>query len=184
MKTPITRQAATKYAEQLKAILQPVCTLFEFAGSYRRECQTVGDLELCALLPRENRTRAGMEIMKIARIVKGTLKADARYIQLSLKENALQVDLFLPTPSDFFRQLAIRTGSAEYSKYIAVLWVQLGWVGTQGGLRRRSECRETSAGWECIAPFPTLPPAWETEREFFDFLGMPYLEPNLRHYGL
>ena len=166
----------TPYATLLMEILSPYCTLLCTAGSYARMCPTVGDLELVALLPKENRTKAGMALMEVARICKGTFNATARYVCLSLKENSLQVDLFLPTETDFYRQLAIRTGPAEYSKRIAVAWVKMGWVGTSEGLRLREECKETKSGWEPLnLVSPTLPPAWKGEPDFFEWLGMPYV---------
>lgn len=62
-------------------------------------------------------------------IIKGNVSG--RYIQININriignmEWVIQVDLFMPQPADYFRQYAIRTGSAQYAKrFIADQWVK------------------------------------------------------------
>lgn len=93
----------------------------------------------------------------------------------------MQVDIFTPQPSDFFRQLAIRTGSAEFSRMIATQWVSKGWRGTEDGLRRADECEQRGGKYYLKqGTTPTLPPIWNSEEEFFLWLGLQWAEPEIR----
>jgi len=106
------------------------------------------------------------------------------------KEGALglpiNLDLFMPEPHDYYRQLAIRTGSAEYAqKVIASGWRRIGWVGTENGLRLEKECYPKDLGggkkkWICAKQAPTLPPVWESEEAFFSWLNVEWVEQNNR----
>jgi DNA polymerase/3'-5' exonuclease PolX len=180
MKREIPFNSMAIIAATVEAALRPFCTRFDFAGSYRRQCPILGDLEVCAILPRANRTKAGMALMQIATIVKGTLQGDARYVQLVMKETGIQLDIFLPAEDDYFRQLAIRTGSAIFSHSLARRWAFMGWVGTNDGLRRKSECIETKSGWVHTGDIITRPPVWDSEEAFFEWLEMAYRQPNER----
>jgi len=71
---------------------------------------------------------------------------------------------------DFYRQLAIRTGSANYSKSIATKWSKLGYVGTDEGLKHKSLNMEFEK-----------PISFISEKQFFEFLEMPFVEPKNRH---
>lgn len=79
----------------------------------------------------------------------------------------VKIDLFMPLEHDYYRQLAIRTGSAEYSKKIASAWVKKGYVGTSKGLQLVSKIHNEI-------------PTWKSEREFIEWLGMDYLHPTER----
>lgn len=92
-----------------------------------------------------------------------------------------QLDVFMPMPDDFFRQLVIRTGSREFSAQVARKWVALGWRGTADGLRRADQCIKKGDTWELMKGVrPTLPPAWKSELEFFESIGMAWVEPESR----
>lgn len=119
-------------------------------------------------------------------------KPDGRMMQIELKNpydgvRTIMLDLFMPQPHDYYRQFAIRTGSSDYSaKVIATGWNKIGWVGTSEGLRAETECvgsKDPSTGkvkWRCMAKNPTLPPAWQTEQEFFSWLGVQFVPPSIR----
>ncbi len=92
-----------------------------------------------------------------------------------------QLDVFMPMPDDFFRQLAIRTGSRDFSAQIARQWVAKGWRGTADGLRRADQCVKKGDTWEVIKGVrPIVPPAWKSELEFFEWLGIAWVEPEAR----
>jgi len=92
------------------------------------------------------------------------------------------VDIFMPQTHDFYRQLCIRTGSAEWvQRHVAGGWVRKGWVGTEQGLRLRRDCEQTASGWKCLVPAPTLPPVWKSETEFMEWLGLGWIEPQNRN---
>jgi hypothetical protein len=111
--------------------------------------------------------------------VKGN--TEGRYMQFICKGGPT-VDLFMPQAADYYRQLAIRTGSADYSSFvIANGWRRIGWVGTPDGLRRILDCTETkSKTWWCWNPKPELPPEWKSEEEFFQWIQVPYVIPAKR----
>lgn len=92
----------------------------------------------------------------------------------------------MPEENDYYRQYAIRTGSADYSfKVIASAWKKKGWCGSNEGLRKMNECVETKgpdgkSKWKCVSKNPELPPAWNTEADFFKWLHIPLINPTER----
>jgi hypothetical protein len=103
-----------------------------------------------------------------------------RYTQRKLP-NKVKLDLFMPTRSDYYRQLAIRTGDVNYARYvIARSWKRKGWCGTENGLRLIEQCEEKNNTWKCIVDNPTLPPEWKSEKEFFEFIGVSLMTPQYR----
>jgi hypothetical protein len=125
-----------------------------------------------------------VQVVKLlGKVIKG--KPDGRYMQIELPQR-INVDLFMPVPEDYFRQLAVRTGSAEYAYgTIATAWKRIGWCGSDKGLRRIEDCVEHKqpdgkSKWECVNPNAERPPVWKSEREFFDFIQVPWIMPKLR----
>lgn len=159
--------------EQIKPIalevwkeIKPFCTVAKIGGSIRREKANCNDIELVILpIDRQARNEIGLFFINSgAKIRKG--KFTGRYVAITYK--GVKVDLFIPQRHDFYRQLAIRTGSAEYSKKIAINWVKKGYQGTSDGL-------------VLVAKNSELAPEWSSERHFFEWLGMDYLEPKNRY---
>lgn len=185
-------------AEAVFSKLYAHCKQIHIAGSIRRKALEVGDIEIVCLprieeVGKENlfgeiiEKKTSMEAFEKAVATLGTIikgKPTGKYMQIALHEG-INLDLFMPNPADYYRQLAIRTGSADYSyKVIARSWRRLGWVGTAEGLRKASECVEKKNGeksfWKCTVSNPTLPPKWNSEQDFFAWLEVPYLEPKYR----
>lgn len=185
-------------AENIEWKLKPFCDRINIAGSVRRENPDVGDIEIVCL-PKweeskdmfgnvEYRMRSPylqeLAEVKLGKVIKG--KADGRYMQIELPEG-INLDLFMPEPNDYYRQLAIRTGSSDYSwKVIATGWKNNGWVGTENGLRKMSECIEKKltdgkSTWSCHIGSPSLPPIWKSEEEFFEWIGVNWIEPKFRN---
>lgn len=188
---------ASPIAYQVNKLLQPFCKQILTAGSIRRMKPEVKDIELVANVQYIELTQ-GYDLWNIpikktvihpgwleavynipgAKFLKG--KPTGRYMQIELPEG-IKLDLFMPQEPDFWRIMAMRTGSAEYSKYvIATGWVKKGWVGTDDGLRLKKQCKQTPDGWRCVFLHPTLPPKWESEPEFFEWLNVPYKDPRDR----
>lgn len=184
---------AQKIADRIVMLLQPYCDIIHIAGSIRREKRAVKDIEIVCL-PKSEEVQINLLETKLMRVkgfhaalqimieshVKGN--SEGRYMQVVLK-GGYTLDLFMPQRSDYYRQLAIRTGSADYSNLvIAHAWKRLGWCGTHDGLRLQSECQknEKTKNWKCTAATPTLPPVWSSEQEFFTWLGVNYVHPSLR----
>lgn len=130
--------------------LAPHCfpNRINIAGSIRRKKQQVKDIEIVCLPKYEQVIEQDLfgqavaqyrdagfisTAISLGKVLKGT--PEGRYMQIELPEG-INLDLFMPMDYDYFRQLAIRTGSADYAaQVIAAGWRAKGWVGTPAGLR-------------------------------------------------
>lgn len=184
---------AQEIADNLVKILSPYCGKIHIAGSVRRKKPVVKDIEIVCQPKRIISTdlfgeevNSGVdpqfrkEVMKLGEAIKGN--PDSRYMQIRLPQE-IKLDLFMPAADDYFRQFAMRTGSADYSgSVIAGGWVKLGWVGAgDSGLRRNEDCRKSSDGkWKVINKTGERPPVWESEEEFFEWLNVEWIEPEKR----
>ena len=195
MKQSISLPQAEKIANEIVSILQPLCQHIHIAGSVRRKVSYVGDIEICCRPNFQNvkdlfgwNTAPIVDlnfqqlVFSLGKINKGN--PDGRFIQIELPEK-IQLDLFMPTEEDYFRQFAIRTGSSLYShRLIASGWRKMGWVGTSEGLRRQTDCECKETGdkpvWHIINPHGEKPPVWQSEEEFFAWLGIEWVEPEKR----
>lgn len=180
--------------------LKPHCDIIKIAGSIRREKPEVKDIEIVAL----PRMISGQDLFgdptekvripewraavyELGVVEKG--KADGRYMQIHLAEHDINLDLFMPEDFDYWRQFAIRTGSAEWTaKYIAGGWKNQGWCGSDQGLRLQSQCRgergsDHKMHWKCVVAKSQqmTPPHWESEEEFFEWLKIKWVEPKYRN---
>jgi len=192
-------ETALPIAYAAQAAIMEHCEITHIAGSCRRLKPDVHDIELCCLPKTElvtNRIDMFTDLqtvevnkdfvrkaLKLGKIQKGC--PSGRYMQILLPES-IDLDLFIPQDYDYYRQLAIRTGPAEYSyAVLAVGWRKLGWCGTKDGLRLMTDCIEKrncsgKSTWQCINPIPELPPHWKSEREFYDWIKVPWAEPTER----
>jgi DNA polymerase/3'-5' exonuclease PolX len=192
MKLEIARSLAVETCYKIN----PFCDRLNIAGSIRRQKQDVKDIEIICLpktyeekdlFGETSEVRRSEEfkitVMQFGKVLKG--KPSGRYMQIEL-EAGINLDLFIPQEHDYYRQYAIRTGSSQYSNLIiATAWKKLGWCGTEDGLRKMSECDEiklpdNKSKWICTADKPTLPPVWNTEQEFFEWIQVPFLNPVKR----
>lgn len=187
---------AKQIALQVMHEILPFCEEAEIAGSVRRQKSFVKDIEIVALPKKKScadifgnithkkvSEQWGQIISILGKTIKGNF--DGKYIQIKLKEG-ITLDIFMPDENDFYRQLAIRTGSAEYShKVIAMGWRKKGWCGTDIGLRKMEDCinlksADGKSKWRCVNPNAELPPKWESEKEFFDWINVEFLPPRER----
>jgi len=185
---------AQHIANRIVQILGPHCDLIHIAGSIRRKQAQVKDIEIVCLPKRDSQNEdlfgAGEEVLSpgfvnalagITRlVVKG--RPQGRYMEIVLQNCSLVLDLFLPTKNDYCRQLAIRTGSADFSqKVLAHGWRRHGWVGCgELGLRKETDCINKDDKWKCVKLDGELPPVWKSEEEFFDWIGVNWIPPELR----
>ena len=184
---------AHKLASGIVEMLKPHCEKIHIAGSVRRKKPFVKDIEI-ACQPKEAVCKdmfgwdeGVIRDLDFARIIENELghvlkgNSDGRYMQILLAQD-INLDLFMPEPHDFYRQFAIRTGSADYSqKVIATGWNKLGWVGTEYGLRRRGDCEFVSEKWRVLNKNGEKPPVWESEEDFFKWLNILWIEPEKRY---
>lgn len=197
---------ASTIANMIATELTPYCDIIHIAGSIRRKKEQVKDIEIVCIpkkITMGERNLFGEEINKrivihpeFERIIKshGVIekgKFTGRYMKLGIQRvidsvsYSISLDLFMPQQHDYYRQLAIRTGSAEYSKrFIAGKWYAKGWCGCEGELRLQSQCYKDKADVWHLRPTvtdPKLPPVWKSEEEFFQWLGIQWLEPEHRN---
>jgi len=182
--------------------LEPFCEKIDIAGSVRREKPEPKDIEIVCqprltvikdLFQQEVGKHRSYQfcntVKSLGKILKGHPYED-RYVQIALPDG-INLDLFMPIPEDYYRQLAIRTGSSMYShKVLAIAWLNVGYCGTRNGLRLKSECYEKVIGqrpdgtqkkeWICNVENPTPPPIFTSEYDFFKFLKMEWVEPSKR----
>lgn len=193
---------ARNIAIEICKILQPFCVKdrIHIAGSIRREKDFVKDIEIVCL-PQKLRTGSislfdddpGIEIIdqrfsdnvkSLGKIVMG--KVTGKQMKIELPEGIL-LDLFMPDDFDFYREYAIRTGSAKYSFFnIAYGWKKVGWCGSDKGLRKQSDCifhkssEKDKGRWICKNPDAEKPPVWQSEKEFFEWIKVEWLHPKYR----
>lgn len=192
---------ALEIASKLVLKITPFCDQIDIAGSCRREKEIVKDIEICLIskkdnilfkkdlfsdpyFKKENIQLFNDIVVSLGKIEKG--KLDGKYMKIVLPEE-INLDLFMPDDFDYFRQYAIRTGSSDYSfKVLAHSWRKKGWCGSDVGLRKIGDCNETrnSEGksiWKCINQKAEHPPVWKDEKEFFDWIGVKWIEPKYRN---
>jgi DNA polymerase (family 10) len=162
---------ALDIAANVVAVLGPHCLKIDVAGSIRRQSPTIGDLEIVCLPDHDPLESTPLFAGGFAQAVeqwpglKGS--PDGRYTQ-PLLPSGLTLDLFMPHSDSYGLILAIRTGSADWShKKLAIAWVCAGFH-SEGGLLRRED--------GSVIPC-------RTERELFDVIGLPWVEPVDREVG-
>jgi DNA polymerase/3'-5' exonuclease PolX len=155
---------AIKIAKNVVKQLAPHCEKIEIAGSLRRKCREVKDIEIVAIPKPYD---VGLFQSGIATVVerwkkiKGELPC--KYTQRMLPEG-IKLDLFFATPENWGFILAIRTGSADFSHLtLGHRWVELGYKAKDGHLYKDGQ----------IVPVPT-------ERDFFRLLRLNWVEPEMR----
>jgi DNA polymerase/3'-5' exonuclease PolX len=187
---------AQKLAVDICYKLEPFCEKINIAGSIRRRKLQVKDIEIICIPKSEilkdmfgwdegtiRTPLFGKAVIGLGKIIKGN--TDGKYMQIELPEK-INLDLFIPDQYDYYRQYAIRTGSADYSaKVIAVGWRKIGWCGSDKGLRKMSDCIESKtpdgkSKWKCVKQNAELPPVWKSEEDFFDWIKVKMLHPSLR----
>lgn len=193
-------QKAKKIAIEICESLQPFTDKIHIAGSIRRKKTEVKDIEIVLRPKLEAITATDLfsigtttydiitgftnAVIGLGQIEKGNTRG--KYLKIVLPQG-INLDLFIPDENDFYRQYAIRTGSADYSfKVIANGWRKIGWVGSDLGLRLEKDCIETKmpngkSNWKCIRDKNNSPPIWESEQDFFDWIKVKYVKPEFRN---
>lgn len=206
MTTHYPYDKAAACAAYIAELLRPHCTRLHIAGSIRRMRLEVKDIEIVCepkkefiqtgLFKEEGEWHVIKDFSESLAIITDFIflgKVEGRYMRIktnSKKCPGIWLDLFMPQPHDYYRQYAIRTGSADYAhNVIAGAWRRKGWTGIKDiGLRLIKECNshkdnnnKTIYTLKELAAF-TLPPVWQSEGEFFTWLNIPYIDPENREY--
>ncbi len=151
----------------------PGLTSIEPAGSFRRRRESIGDLDLLAETDDgpgliEQFTTLGVVDHVVNR---GEYKAAIRLLR------GPQVDLMVMPPGVAGTYRIHFTGSKEHNVRLRERARDLGWSLSEKGFQRIGEDGEPLIGPE--AELRTF----ATETEAYDFLGLPFIEPELREDG-
>lgn len=164
-------EEAIKIANDKLEQLRPHCERIQIAGSLLRKCKTVGDIEIVAIPKPYETGMFASGIVKVCdqwKCVKGNFHNEkskkTRYTQRILPEG-IKLDLFLCDPVNWGYILAIRTGSAEFSKKLSQTWKRKGFYGKDGYLHRSVTDK--------------LIPVHE-EIDLFKLIGIEYVKPEDR----
>jgi DNA polymerase/3'-5' exonuclease PolX len=163
---------ALAMAEDAKASLVPHCQRIEIAGSIRRQRPTCGDIELVCIPKMVTTGLFNDELIASPDFcaavnqwpaVRG--KPDGKHTKRILPCGE-ELDLFMVTAETWGLQFAIRTGSADYSRYVlATEWKKLGYTSIDAMLHRGAEVVQV-----------------REERDLFTLLGLPWVDPRAREY--
>jgi len=178
---------ARTIAESLLVQMEPFCERIQIAGSIRRQCADVGDIEIVAIpkwierpsignlfkteMERVNLlhewalTRARVQWIKTGTddVIPWTPKADGRYWRGVLPATGMKLDVFLTEPARWGATLLVRTGSREFNKAMAAHATAVG------------KCFDRGALWQASTQLET-----REERDVFDLLGLQYIAPPHR----
>ena len=143
------------------------------AGSYRRRRETIGDLDLLAETDDPERVVETFATLPSVETVigRGSHKAAVR-----LGGRGPQVDLMVMRPEQAGTHLIHFTGSKEHNVRLRERARDMGWSLSEYGFARLGEDGEiitdVAAGGELRT--------FATETEAYAFLGLPFIEPELR----
>jgi DNA polymerase (family 10) len=164
-------------ADKVLKHIEPAMKRIEVAGSIRRQKQTVGDIELVAIVDDRDKlyrliSDVGQTIKPgVPGVVPWTPKMDSRYVRVRLAEG-MNLDLFVASPENWGGLFLMRTGSASGADGNAF----------NGFVPRMFKRWKTlSGGGRMTDAMPTMPdgtqlPVYE-EQDFFDLLEMDFVPP-------
>jgi len=165
----MTFTKAHALAVSIKAKLSPYCSRCEIAGSIRRRCQEVGDVEIVCV-PLKEKDGLFDDIMVVNR---GFIQAvnqwekvrgnpEGSYTQRIIDGEKL--DIFIANENNWGLIYAVRTGSRDFSHYkLASRWKKLGYESKHGVLWKDDE-----------------PTYVREEKDLFKLLGRDWVEPEDR----
>lgn len=170
-----------KVAMRLEAVLGPSCLRIEIAGSIRRRSATVGDIELVAIpKPRisqdlfgavmEEKSALDIHLEKFPEIYQ-MIKSGARMKQFIYE--GLSVDLFTTDVDRWGSTFTLRTGCADFSKWLVT-------SRTDGGAKRVDRRVRDGLVWAIGESEPLHTPE---ELDFFNALGVPWVPLEKRYKG-
>lgn len=179
------RLQARELAEEILARLKPATERIEIAGSLRRQLPTVGDIEIVFIPKLEDRpfdlistepvdvTEEAINLMVERDYLRKRPSIIGSYAWGPMNKLALHaatgipVDLFATTPLHWVNTLFLRTGGKETIQQIAMAANRKGWSFEAYG-----------AGFRKLDNTDAFVP--QSERDIYQFLGLPYQEPEQR----
>lgn len=185
LKTKFPRAAALAVAKELCDVLRPVAERLIVAGSLRRRKAEVGDVEIL-FVPKLKAvpfdlfgTVVQMSLVEdaLADLLEGGVLAKRKNVNGSEMWGAknmlavhvasgIPVDLFAATEANWWNYLVCRTGPGESNIAIASAAQAMGWKWNPYG-----------AGFSRQIGLTTEERVVGSEREVFEFVGLPFKEP-------
>jgi DNA polymerase (family 10) len=134
----------------------------EFAGSYRRGKETVGDIDILVISHKPQAVMVQLESFpgRATTLARGDTKMSIRV------EDAFQVDLRVVAAESFGAALQYFTGSMEHNVAVRSRARKLGLTVNEYGITRLNDVRAV--------------PAAATEQQFYEALGLRWIPPELR----
>lgn len=183
----MSQQERVDYAEglqvalRLQALLAPSCERIEIAGSIRRRWPTVGDIELVAIPKRRYITTLWGETEEEKTHLDLHLEAYPEFYPMHsngkrlkrLRFDGMPVDLFVTDPERWGVICTLRTGSADFSKWLVT-------SRDKGGARRVDRYVKDGRIWEIGVDQPLETPE---EPYVFQALGVPWTPLEMRNKG-
>ena len=136
------------------------------AGSVRRKKAFVKDIEIVLVRDTAYLKEFKEAIDKLQKVKGSPL---GKYTQRIFRD--VKLDVFMCNDDNFGNIFAMRTGSVDFSKYLALRWVSLGYKSKNGYLYNYDIKKRRTYGQKY---------KFYTEKSFFDFLGLNYIEPEKR----
>jgi DNA polymerase (family 10) len=141
------------------------------AGSYRRRRETIGDLDLLAETTQPERV---VETFATLPSVEAVIGRGAHKAAVKLGGRGPQVDLMVMPPDEAGTYLIHFTGSKEHNVRLRERAHGLGWSLSEYGFLRIGEDGQPRAGADAELRM------FATEAQAYAFLGLPFIEPELR----
>ena len=141
------------------------------AGSFRRRRETIGDIDLLAETGSHKRV---VETFTTLPSVEAVLNRGSHKAAVRLGGRGPQVDLMLMPPEEAGTYLIHFTGSKEHNVRLRARARDMGWSLSEYGFLRIGEDGEPLT--DADAELRTF----ATEAEAYEFLGLPFIEPELR----
>lgn len=176
-------------AKEIVTLLTPFCERITIAGSVRRDhINQESDIEILCI-PKEviisedifsispdtkfvNEFAETIKVLAIYNKIKKGNPYFGKYIcidtHINRAVNKIQIDIFTCNKENWGYILAIRTGSAKFSKSLADRWVSKGFVGYEGNLYKKEGLKRNKIN------------IYE-EIDLFNLLNLLYIEPNRRY---
>jgi DNA polymerase (family X) len=143
------------------------------AGSFRRRKETIGDLDLLAETESPGRV---VETFVNLPSVEAVIGRGSHKVSVRLGGRGPQVDLMLMRPNERGTYLIHFTGSKEHNVRLRAMARDQGWSLSEYGFAKLGEDGEIITDVAKGGDLRTFP----TEEAAYAFLGLPFIEPELR----